>query len=75
MAIEKCLYCNKEHETGEGMTLGGMGFTVCPEVPQNVFVPMPQFISYVSPIGELLGDIDRRIEDLSAHQRFGKLID
>lgn len=39
--IERCNYCGKEHETGDGSTFHGAVTKECPEHPQN---PMFTFI-------------------------------
>lgn len=39
--IEKCGYCNKEHETGEDWKVGGIPIKQCPDVPDEIVAFCP----------------------------------
>jgi hypothetical protein len=34
--IETCNFCQKEHDVGDGSSLGGVVIKTCPEMPENM---------------------------------------
>ena len=38
--IERCALCHKEHETGGDFSFGGVPFKTCPELREDMIVPL-----------------------------------